>query len=86
MREASARAARSACRAGGDRSAEKPFGLMTTIEISGDELVVHVQGWDKLWALTSELRIPLSHVAGVDRAGDAVIIRAVAAPRSPKSA
>lgn len=45
---------------------------MTTIEISGDELVVHVQGWDKLWALKSELRIPLSHVTGVDRAGDAV--------------
>ena len=45
---------------------------MTTIEISGDELVIHVEGCDKLWALKSELRIPLAHVEGVDRAGDAV--------------
>lgn len=40
---------------------------MTTIEITGDELVVHVQGWDQLWAFKSELRIPLQHVAGAQR-------------------
>ncbi len=43
---------------------------MTKIEVSGDELVVHVQGWDKLLAFKSELRIPLSHIEGVARADD----------------
>jgi len=43
---------------------------VTKIEVSGDELVVHVQGWDKLLAFKSELRIPLSHIEGVARADD----------------
>jgi len=37
---------------------------VTKIEVSGDELVVHVQGLDKLLAFKSELRIPLSHIEG----------------------
>lgn len=40
---------------------------MTTIEVTGDELVVHVQGWDQLWSFKSELRIPLTHVARAER-------------------
>jgi len=43
---------------------------VTKIEVSGDELVVHVQGLDKLLAFKSELRIPLSHIEGVARADD----------------
>jgi hypothetical protein len=43
---------------------------MTTIEIAGTDLVVHVEGLDRFWALRSELRVPLAHVAGVGLAGD----------------
>lgn len=41
---------------------------MTKVDISGDEVVVHVQGWDKLFAFKSELRIPLTHIEEVARA------------------
>lgn len=37
---------------------------MATISIDGNELVVEVQGLDKLWALKSRLTIPLAHVRG----------------------
>ena len=37
---------------------------MATITIDADNLVVHVQGLDKLWALKSQLTIPLAHVRG----------------------
>ncbi len=37
---------------------------MATISIDASELTVHVQGFDKLWALTSQLTIPLAHVRG----------------------
>ncbi len=43
---------------------------MTHIEIDADTLIVHVQGLDKLWALKSELRIPLAHVSSVAPAED----------------
>jgi hypothetical protein len=43
---------------------------MTTIEIAGTDMLVHVEGFDRFWALKSELRIPLAHVAGVEPAGD----------------
>ncbi len=43
---------------------------MTTIEIAGPDLFVHVEGFDRLWAFKSELRVPLAHIAGVDRAAD----------------
>jgi hypothetical protein len=35
---------------------------MATIEISGDNLVIHIHGWDQLLALRSTLTIPLAHV------------------------
>jgi hypothetical protein len=51
------------------RNGEEPGG-MTTLEISGANLVVHVQGLDRLWAFKGELRVPLANIAGVERAGD----------------
>lgn len=45
---------------------------MASIEISGDSLVIHIHGWDKLLALRSTLTIPLAHVKhAVARPGDA---------------
>lgn len=38
---------------------------MAIVSIDGDNLVVQIQGMDKLWALTSRLVIPLSSVRGV---------------------
>jgi hypothetical protein len=38
---------------------------MVSIELTKDDLVVHVHGWDKLRALRSSLTIPLGHVTGV---------------------
>ena len=43
---------------------------MTRIDIVGPDLVIVVEGRDVLFALTSELRISLAHIAGVERAGD----------------
>jgi hypothetical protein len=43
---------------------------MTRIDIDGLDLVLHVEGWDKFFALKSELRVPLAHVAAVERASD----------------
>ncbi|MGH7686805.1 MAG: hypothetical protein ACREN2_08320 [Candidatus Dormibacteria bacterium] len=40
--------------------------MPTTVDITGDELVVEVRGADKIWALKSELRIPLQHVIGAE--------------------
>jgi hypothetical protein len=42
---------------------------MVEIEIETDQLLVHVQGRDKLWALKSQLAIPLAHVTGAAPAG-----------------
>ena len=45
---------------------------MASIEIIGDNLVIHIHGWDKLLALRSTLTIPLAHVTRVvARPGDA---------------
>jgi hypothetical protein len=43
---------------------------MAIIEILGDELVVRVHGIERFLALKSELRVPLSHVVGAERAAD----------------
>jgi len=40
---------------------------MAEIEVTGGTLVVHVTGADKIFALKSELVIPLQHVIGVAR-------------------
>jgi hypothetical protein len=39
---------------------------VTEVELTGDSLIVHVQGMDQLWALRSRLEIPLAHVAGAE--------------------
>lgn len=45
---------------------------MASIEIAGDNLVIHIHGWDKLIALRSTLTIPLAHVKhAIARPGDA---------------
>jgi hypothetical protein len=37
---------------------------MTRVEIEGDHLVARIQGLDQVFALRSELSIPLAHVKG----------------------
>ena len=39
---------------------------MTEVEITGDALVVHVKGMDRLFSLKSRLEIPLPHVLGAE--------------------
>lgn len=38
---------------------------MVRITIEGDRVRFDVEGWDKLWALKSQLEIPLSHIHSV---------------------
>jgi len=38
---------------------------MVELSISSGNLLLHVQGADRLWALKSSLEIPLQHVAGI---------------------
>jgi len=38
---------------------------MVQISIHGDRVRFEVQGWDKLWALKSQLEIPLAHIRSV---------------------
>jgi hypothetical protein len=38
---------------------------MVDLSISGGNLVLHVRGADKLWALKSSLEIPLEHIAEI---------------------
>ena len=39
---------------------------MADVEITGAELVVQVQGFDRVFALKSEIRVPLEHVVGAE--------------------
>jgi hypothetical protein len=39
---------------------------MVDVQIEGDRAVFRVEGSDKLWALRSQLEIPLAHISGVD--------------------
>lgn len=39
---------------------------MARIEVTGDSLVVHIQGVDQFFALATRLEVPLAHIAGVD--------------------
>jgi hypothetical protein len=41
---------------------------MATLETTDTELIVEMEGADKLWALRSRLTIPFAHVAGAERA------------------
>jgi hypothetical protein len=38
---------------------------MVDISIQGDRIRLEVQGWDKLWALRSQLEFPLAHIRSV---------------------
>ena len=38
---------------------------MVTISNQGDQLVLEIEGWDKLWAFKSRLEIPVSNLTGV---------------------
>ena len=40
---------------------------MAEIELTADNLVVHVKGADRIFAFKSELTIPLEHVLGAAR-------------------
>jgi hypothetical protein len=37
---------------------------MVEITIHGERIRFEVQGWDKLWALKSQLEFPISHIRG----------------------
>jgi hypothetical protein len=41
---------------------------MADIEITPDQLIVHIRGADKFLSLKSQLEVPLQHVAGVEAA------------------
>ena len=45
---------------------------MTKVSVTDGKLVIEIQGWDKLWSLTSTLEIPLEHVMDVRPADDHV--------------
>ena len=38
---------------------------MVTVTVQGDRVRFEVEGWDKLWALKSQLEIPLTHIRSV---------------------
>ncbi len=44
---------------------------MVKIEQQGDTVVFTVEGWHKLWALRSELRIPQANIKGARRDAEA---------------
>jgi|SRR5579859_3561268 len=39
---------------------------MAEIQVTGDTLVIHVRGADRIWALKSQLEIPLEHVVSAE--------------------
>jgi hypothetical protein len=47
---------------------------MATLHVDPDNLIVEIQGLDRLWALKSRLTIPLAHVRGAT-AGPGVVTR-----------
>jgi hypothetical protein len=56
--------------------------MTATVSVEGDQLVVEMQGLDRLWALKSTLTIPLVHVRGVsvDASGLAGASHGIRAP------
>lgn len=50
---------------------------MTNVSITNGKLTIEVQGWDKLWSLTSRLEIPLEHVLDVRPVDDQETLDAV---------
>ena len=47
---------------------------MAQVEVTATGLIIHVMGWDKLWALRSQLEIPLAHLVDSEIAGDSALI------------
>jgi hypothetical protein len=45
---------------------------MVNITIDGDQAILEVQGFDKLWALRSRLQLPLAHILSVEANADHV--------------
>ena len=43
---------------------------MTEVSVTDGMLVIEVQGWDKLWSMTSRLEISLENVIDIRRADD----------------
>jgi len=43
---------------------------MVTISVEGSDLMLEVEGLDKLWALRSRLQIPLAHIRSVHPAAE----------------
>lgn len=37
---------------------------MAQVRVEGDELIIDIERLDKIWTLTSSLRVPLEHVRG----------------------
>jgi hypothetical protein len=54
---------------------------MTTVEITGDQLVVTMRGLDRWWSLRRRLTVPLAHVRGAT--ADPGVGRESAGLRSP---
>jgi hypothetical protein len=54
---------------------------MAHVSIDGDDLIVDVEGLDKLWALKSRLTVPLANVRGAT--ADPGIVREPKGIRSP---
>jgi hypothetical protein len=44
---------------------------MVRVSVEGDRARLDVEGWNKLWALRSQLEIPLSHIRAVRADSDA---------------
>lgn len=38
---------------------------MVNVVVDGDRVRFEVEGWDRLWALKSQLEIPLAHIRSV---------------------
>jgi hypothetical protein len=45
---------------------------MAQVEVAGDQLIVQIEGMDKLWTLKSRLDIPLAHVTDAEADPEAV--------------
>jgi hypothetical protein len=43
--------------------------MAASVEVTGDSLIVHIEGADRLWAMKSRLEIPLANVISAARAG-----------------
>jgi hypothetical protein len=54
---------------------------VTSIDITGDRLVVTMRGLDRFWALRRRITVPLSHVRGAT--ADPGVVREPAGVRAP---